>query len=296
MISLASSPQQRKPQTARWRLRRLRRRWLAAALGALWLAQPGCGTTKSFEATEQLLLSDAVDQSIAAIDFRPLAGNTVFLDTKYLTQMKPPTIVNGDYVISSLRQQMLGAGCLLQETAEAADVIVEARVGTLGSDSFQVSYGVPSNSALATAAQAIPTAPPIPILPDISFARRESREGAAKVAAFAYDRVTRQPLWQSGISRSSTTSRDTWLLGIGPIQTGSIRGRTRILGSGLEFGTATVDGGTPRSLYDRPPVNLNAEVRYENGVPILGPRLANEGMLPSPQPVETVPPPQPDAP
>lgn len=246
----------------------------------------GCGTTKSFEATEQLLLSDAVDASVSAIDFRPLAGQTVYLDTKYVTQIKPPTIVNADYVISSLRQQMFAGGCLLQDTIDQADIVVEPRVGTLGSDSFQVTYGIPSNSALATAAQAIPTAPPIPVIPELSVARRESREGAVKIAAFAYDRLSRQPLWQSGISRSSTTSRDTWLMGIGPIQTGTIRGRTRILGSGLEFGTTSVEGATPRNLYDRPPVNLGAEVRYEGGVPILGPRFTNEGML---QSIDTLP-------
>lgn len=256
---------------------------VSVVLVSVGLALTGCGTTKSFEATEQLLLSDAVDASVSAIDFRPLAGHTVFLDTKYVTQIKPPTIVNADYVISSLRQQMLAGGCLLQDTVDQADIVVEPRVGALGSDSFQVTYGVPASSALATAAQAIPTVPSIPVIPELSVARRESREGAVKIAAFAYDRLSRQPLWQSGMSRSSTTSRDTWLMGIGPIQTGTIRGKTRILGSGLEFGTTTVEGATPRNLYDRPPVNLGAEVRYENGVPILGPRFTNEGMLQSPE-------------
>lgn len=75
-------------------------------------------------------------------------------------------------------------------------------------------------------------------------------------------------------------------MGIGPIQTGTIRGRTRILGSGLEFGTTSVEGATPRNIYDRPPVNLGAEVRYEGGVPILGPRFTNEGML---QSIDTLP-------
>lgn len=250
-----------------------------AATALCSLTWTGCGQTKSFEATEQLLLSDAVDESVSAIDFRPLSGFKVFLDTDYLRPVKGPSFVNAEYVISSLRQQIIGAGCLLQDSKDQADLIIEARVGTLGSDAFQVTYGVPANSALSTAAAAIPTVPAIPVIPELSLARRESREGAAKVAAFAYDRLTRQPVWQSGMARTTTTARDTWVMGVGPIQTGTIRSRTRVIGAGFEFGGTVVEGATPRNLYDRPPVNYNAEVRFENGQPIVGPRLVSEGML-----------------
>lgn len=239
----------------------------------------GCGTTKSYEATEQLLLSEAVDDSIAQIDFRPLSGFKVFLDTQYIKNIKSLGFVNSDYVISSIRQQMVGAGCLLQDKAEDSDLIVEARCGTLGADSFQVTYGIPANSFIATAAQTIPGAPPVPIIPDLSVARREAREGASKVAAFAYDRITRQPVWQSGVSKASTTSRDTWVLGVGPIQTGSIRKGARWVGGGLEFGGRSANDSSPRNLYERPPVNYQAEVRFEDGEPILGPRLSMPQLL-----------------
>jgi hypothetical protein len=239
----------------------------------------GCGTTKSFEATEQLLLSDAVDSSVAAIDFRPLSGFKVFLDTQYIKNIKGRSFVNADYVISSLRQQVLGAGCLLQDKVDEADIVIEARVGTLGSDAFQVTYGMPKNAALNTAAQAIPTIPALPVLPELSIARREAMEGAAKIAAFAYDRETRQPVWQSGIARSATNARDTWIMGVGPIQTGTVRRGARVVGAGLEFGGATVEGSSPRTLYDRPPVNYGAEVRFEDGTPVMGPSLDNEKLL-----------------
>lgn len=247
----------------------------------VFLASGGCGTTKGYEATEQLLLSEAVDDSIAQIDFRPMSGYRVFLDTQYIKNVKSLGFVNSDYVISSMRQQIVGAGCLLQDKLEEADLVIEARCGTLGADSFQVTYGIPANSFLTTAAQAIPGAPPVPIIPDLSVARREAREGASKVAAFAYDRLTRQPVWQSGMSKASTTSRDTWVLGIGPIQTGSIRRGTRWIGSGLEFGGRQTTDSSPRNLYERPPVNYEAEVRFEEGQPILGPRLMTPQLLES---------------
>ena len=39
----------------------------------------GCGTTTTRIATEQLLMSDAVDRAIAAIDFRSLEGEKVYV-------------------------------------------------------------------------------------------------------------------------------------------------------------------------------------------------------------------------
>ncbi|MCA9246652.1 MAG: hypothetical protein KDA42_06035, partial [Planctomycetales bacterium] len=48
----------------------------------------GCGTTRQNSATEQLLLSDAVDRSVARIDFAPLTGKKVYLDTQYVQPVK----------------------------------------------------------------------------------------------------------------------------------------------------------------------------------------------------------------
>jgi len=63
----------------RWRLRDF---LLDGLVLAFSVVLAGCGTTKSRSATEQLLISDAVDRAIAIIDFSPLADKTVFLDTK----------------------------------------------------------------------------------------------------------------------------------------------------------------------------------------------------------------------
>ncbi len=262
------------------------------------LASGGCGTTKSFDATQQLLLSEAVDNSVAAIDFRPLSGQKVYFDTTYLKAVKTPTIISADYVISALRQQITSAGCLIQSAEGEADIIIEARLGALGADGFQITYGMPPNSLVSSAASLIPGAPQVPTMPELSLARRETSEGAAKVAAFAYDRVTRQPLWQSGTARSTTTARDVWILGIGPLQTGSIRNRTRLVGSDLEFGAEVDNGASPPLDYQRPEVNYNAQVRFKDGKPVLGPassgppeatsEAAVAEQQPEPQPAPTV--------
>ena len=80
-------------------------------LGLMLALFSGCGTTKEQQATEQLLLSDAVDRSVSTIDFRPLSGEKVYLDTSYLRSVKATTFVNADYVTSALRQQVIAAGC-----------------------------------------------------------------------------------------------------------------------------------------------------------------------------------------
>jgi regulator of extracellular matrix RemA (YlzA/DUF370 family) len=196
----------------------------------------GCGTTKSYTATEQLLISDAVDATVAKLDFSPLAGRKVYLDATYLKTQKSTVLIDSDYVISSLRQQMVGSGVQLVETREESDLVAEARIGALGLDGHNVVYGIPASSALATASSALTNAPALPILPEISFARREAKSGAAKIAVFAYDRTTREPYWQSGIAKSSSNARDTWVLGVGPWQRGTIYDRTRFAGSAVAGG------------------------------------------------------------
>lgn len=182
----------------------------------------GCGTTKKNVATQQLLASDAVDRAVARIDFEPLAGQRVYFDTRYIQAREDIGFVNANYVISSLRQQLVAAGCRLQDDAASAEYVVEARIGTLGNNEHEIVYGVPANNALATAASMVPNTPPLPSIPEISFARKSDQLAAAKIAAFAYHRETRQPVWQSGLSIARASAEDTWILGAGPLQRGTI--------------------------------------------------------------------------
>ncbi len=251
----------------------------------------GCGTTKTRNATEQLLISDAVDRSIAVIDFAPLAGKAVYLDTKYLVAVKTIGFVNAEYVTSALRQQMLASGCLLQEKLEDAEYVVEPRIGALGTDAHDVTYGIPPSSGIAQAAEMLPNVPRVPI-PDISLARKEDLLGASKVAVFAYHRETRIPVWQSGISVATSNARDTFILGVGPVQDGTIYHGTHFAGSRMQIPLLSGKPQTPPtrglvSYFDemqfdkitgqfgipkKPTVNeLNAEIEAIVKVPKLSP-------------------------
>ncbi|QDV26692.1 DUF6655 family protein [Aureliella helgolandensis] len=214
-------------------------RW--CAIVCIGLGCSGCGATKSYTATEQLLLSDAVDAAVSKIDFQPLSGQKVYLDTTYVKTQKSALLVDSDYVISSLRQQMVSAGVYLVEGREEATLIAEARMGALGLDGHSVTYGLPASNTLSAASSVLGGSAAIPALPEMSLARNERTAGAAKIAVFAYERETREPYWQSGVARSSSNAKDTWVLGVGPFQRGTIYKRTRFAGDLMTGETAAQD-------------------------------------------------------
>lgn len=194
------------------------------------LAAAGCGTTKWSDtprtATEQLLISTAVDRAINNIDFKPLAGKTVYFDATYLAG-----IVDMNYVVSSMRQRMLSQGCVLKTAKEEADYVVEARAGAVGTNQHNVLIGIPAIS--------VPTAgmmPGVPsAIPEIPFAKTTDQKGVAKIAAFAYNQHTGQAVWQSGTFPVVSNAKDTWFLGTGPFQRGSIYDGTHFAGSRFLF-------------------------------------------------------------
>lgn len=205
-------------------------------------------------------MSDAVDQVISRINFAPLAGKTVYLDATYIVPVKTAGFVNAPYVISSLRQQLTAAGCLLQENKTEADIIVEPRVGTLGTDGHELTFGIPASQTLSSAASIVTNTPGIPIIPEISLAKSDSQSGAAKVSVFAYYRESRQPIWQSGTLVAQSTAKDTWFLGAGPLQTGTIHDGVRFAGTRLGFGLAKKKNKTvPRS---KPVFEYNDEIVF----------------------------------
>ena len=230
------------------------------ALLCLFIAQilSGCGTSLERKATEQLLISDAVDRTVAKIDFRELAGQKVFFETTHIKSVKGFGFVNADYIVSSLRQQLVAARCLLQDSKENADYILEARIGTLGADKHELVYGIPASNLLSTAAALVPNAPPIPTIPEISMAKRNHQLAAAKIALFAYERETKKPFWQSGLTQARSTANDLWILGAGPFQRGTIYEGTQLAGSELGLPLARRN----RLANAQPLVPFNKEYRF----------------------------------
>lgn len=195
----------------------------------------GCGNSLQIEGTQQLLASDAIDKSVAKIDFSPLQGQIVYFDPQYIKMEKGIGFVNANYIVSAIRQQLFAHGCRLVESKEDARFIVEARVGALGGNQHDVIYGVPENNALTKVATMMPNTPSIPSIPELSVARRSLLSASAKVAVFAYEKESGDSIWQSGTSVAESDARHTWLFGAGPFQKGSIYTGTNLAGEKLRL-------------------------------------------------------------
>jgi hypothetical protein len=195
----------------------------------------GCGTTKWSDsprtATEQLLVSDAIDRAITQIDFEVLADKNVYLDTRFII-----TALDQNYVISTLRQHMLASGCVIKDKPEEATYVVEVRTGSLGTNRQDLLFGVPATT--------LPTAGLLPVgaaaIPEIAILKRTNQQGVCKIAVFAYDRMTGRPVWQSGNRKVASRAKDVWVAGAGPFQRGTIYDGTAFAGE--QFAVPLVKG------------------------------------------------------
>jgi hypothetical protein len=126
------------------------------------------------------------------------------------------------------------ANCSLQAEKEKADVILEPRIGTLGTDGHETVYGIPSSDASRAAPVLTGSLMPLALLPELSVGRNTAQSAFAKIIVFAYDRKTSDPLWQSGVAKAESNSKDTWIFGAGPFQKGSIHDGVRFQGHEIE--------------------------------------------------------------
>jgi len=195
-----------------------------------WPLVFGCGTTKWSDtkrtATEQLLISDAMDRAVAKMDFRAVAGKKVYLDSDPLR-----SVTDASYLVSLLRQHMLASGCRLMEKRDDADYVIEVRAGAVGTDRREVTFGVPATKAL----NALPVAASAPVIPEMPLANKTEQRAVVKLALFAYNRNTGRPVWQSGTVPIESTAKNLWVLGAGPFERGTIYEGTGFAGKTLEI-------------------------------------------------------------
>lgn len=197
----------------------------------------GCGTTRTTDTTraasEMLLISEAVDQAVAKVDFSPLRGQAVFLDASAVEK----EVIDRGYLVSVVRQQLLASGALLQEDRPKAAYVVEVRSGGIGTDRHSLLVGTPSVSLPAI----VPGVPGANI-PEIALVKKNDQRGVAKIGVFAYHRQTGRALWQSGTVEAVSRARDLWVFGAGPYSDGSIRKRPELAGQPIPTFPLTLFG------------------------------------------------------
>jgi len=176
----------------------------------------GCGTTRwsdsSRTATEQLLISSAIDHAVGKIDFTPMKDKRVFLATEAIEG-----VTDHKYLVMSLRQQLSSSGGILCNSKEQTDYVVEVRAGAIGTDRDETLIGIPAFN--------VPTFPGSTFsgtIPEIPIVKRTKQRGIAKIAVFAYNNHTGLPVWASGNSQSESTTDNLWFAGTGPLTKGNI--------------------------------------------------------------------------
>ena len=158
----------------------------------------GCASSKTSNtartATEQMLLSNAIDRSLSNVSFDQMAGRKVFIDDKYLES------IDKGYVMGSLRHKTLAAGASLAKSADDADLVLEARSGGIGTDTEDSFIGIPSIGV-----------PGMPItIPDMKLISRSKQMGTSKLGLVAYDPKTGTGFGLGGQSTALTKHNDTY--------------------------------------------------------------------------------------
>lgn len=164
----------------------------------------GCVVTRQTEpkrsAVEQLLISQAADNALGEMDLSSLAGKKVYLDEKYFEAE------DQKYVLGSIRELISAGGGLLQDKAETAEIIVEARSGALSIDSGKTLVGLPE----------LPV--PIPfsgtlVSPELAFYKVERQYSVAKIALLAYDAESRNYVLSTGPAAGYSRHHYYYILG-----------------------------------------------------------------------------------
>jgi hypothetical protein len=170
----------------------------------------GCTSTNTSNtartATEQLLISNAIDDSLSNVDFGAFAGHSVFLEEKYMES------VDKNYTIGSIRHRLMMQGVTIVDKKEESDICLEVRSGGVGTDSSKMFLGIPEVAI-----------PGMVTLPELRVVTKESQNAAAKLGIVAYHTKSGQILGDGGVSLSQSDRNNWYVLGVGPYENGTLK-------------------------------------------------------------------------
>jgi hypothetical protein len=182
--------------------------------GALALSVAGCTSVHVTEptqtATEQLLITRAVDDAVEKMDVSFVSGARIFVDTSYVDQARDRNVQFARYMMAAVRDRLLHGGALLSDNRAAADVIVELRSGGQSVDHNTLFIGIPS-IPLPLFLLAPTTANTI-TFPELALFKRDRQTGVAKLAITAYRQSTGALAGSSGPSFGSSNHTERVIL------------------------------------------------------------------------------------
>jgi len=154
---------------------------LAALASFAALALSGCTISRETEpketATEELLISTAIDRMVDALQVHVPPGTKAYVDGTYFDG------TGAKYALGAIRDRLLRSGVDLVSDKKDAEMVIEARSGAQSIDKSEFLIGVPQ------------TPIPIPLagtltIPEIALCKRAQMKGVAKAAVTGYDAKT----------------------------------------------------------------------------------------------------------
>ena len=128
-------------------------------------------------ATEELLISSAVDRAVTELHPVMASGTHVFVDAQYFDGL------DAKYTIAAVRAQLLREGAVLADDRKTAQAILEIRNGAQSIDQHVFLVGIPSFNV------------PIPLagsftFPEVALYKSAREAGVSKIALVIYDAKT----------------------------------------------------------------------------------------------------------
>jgi hypothetical protein len=194
--------------------------WLATALlCGLVACLGGCATIRTTDpartATEEYLMSVAVERAVEQISAHALRDRKVFVDTTYIGAVQ--TSAQHSFLIAETRASLLIAGVRLVPQREQAEIILEMRSGGLSVDRLEYLLGIPAITVPAVDVSGVPL-----LTPELAFVKNTKQLGFAGVAYVAYWQDSGEIVARSGPFVGRTLRDDWWFFGFGPRTIGDI--------------------------------------------------------------------------
>ncbi len=168
----------------------------------------GCGTFRETfpqrSATEQLLISKAIDRATDDMPTYWMHGKAIYLDTSNLECVDKP------YVVQRLRELVLSHGGQLVKERENAQIVLEVASGALSVDKGHWLLGLPELPL------PIPFADETLVLPEAPLFKLTTYSGKAKLLVSAVDATTGAQERELPLCLGRSRHRYLWLFFVGP--------------------------------------------------------------------------------
>lgn len=142
------------------------------------LVLAGCSTARETEpartATEQLMISTAVDRALDRLNVKIPEGTKIWVDAGNFEGY------DSKYAVGAVRDRLLHLGARLVADRGQADAVVEIRAGALSTNSDDMLIGIPAVELPIPMAGAAKT-------PELALLKKNHDEGVVKLGITAYD-------------------------------------------------------------------------------------------------------------